>query len=179
MQRADVHEAAGWANLRRLRTLRALPVAPEPQGQRNDVRLVPEAFRAVLARGVNMTARLIYADMCRHFVGVQHEVCEAGIKLVDVRDASHPGPYRWPCVTPNRSKPATTVCPKRSLLTQEEHEARVASLFAAADKADAAVSAGKCAECGADIEPSTIIGRCRYASCGHRLGQVDDVTEEP
>jgi hypothetical protein len=123
--------------------------------------------------------RFIYADMCRHFVGVQHKVCEAGVKLVDVRDASQPGPYRWPCLTPNSSSPATTVCPKRSLLTQEEHEARIAQLYAAADKFAAAVAAGKCPHCGADIEPSKIVGHCQYAACGHRVGQVDDGTEEP
>lgn len=35
-----------------------------------------------------------------------------------------------------------------------------------------AMAAGKCPTCGGDVEPSRRVGRCLYAACGHRLGQV-------
>jgi hypothetical protein len=116
---------------------------------------------------------------CRFFIGIQHELCEAGVKMSEMRDVSQPGMARWPCVTFDPDKAATIVCPKRVLMTKEEHEAEVAMLYAAADRFATAVAAGKCPHCGADIEPSKIVGRCRYAACGHRVGQVDDGTEEP
>lgn len=115
-----------------------------------------------------------YADKCRHFNGIQHGKCEAGIVYLSVRDASGGGPYRWPCLSPGGKEPATTTCPQRSLLTQEEHaawERRIEERWA---ELEAALVAGKCHVCGADIEPSRIVGRCKYASCGHRLGQVDE-----
>lgn len=34
------------------------------------------------------------------------------------------------------------------------------------------LAAGRCPTCGAPVEPSTVIGRCAYASCGHLIGQV-------
>lgn len=34
------------------------------------------------------------------------------------------------------------------------------------------LAAGKCPTCGKDIEPSKIVGRCRYGACGHRIGVV-------
>ena len=40
-----------------------------------------------------------------------------------------------------------------------------------------ALAAGKCHICGADAEPSKVVGRCRYAACGHRIGQVGGDTE--
>jgi hypothetical protein len=110
------------------------------------------------------------AHGCRHFTGIQHETCAAGVRYVDVRDASQPGPYRWPCI--DVRGPASTECPKRSLLTAEEHEAREREVDAIVDQALAAIAAGKCHECGAAIEPSRKIGRCLYGACGHRIGQV-------
>jgi len=39
-------------------------------------------------------------------------------------------------------------------------------------KADALWAENKCHICEAPIEPSTIVGRCKYGACGHRIGQV-------
>jgi hypothetical protein len=113
----------------------------------------------------------LYADRCRHFNGIQHDRCKAGVNYLDVRDESQPGPYRWPCLT-WADKAATTECSKRSLLTQVEHAEKEEQIVAAMAKADADIAAGKCHVCGAASEPSRIIGRCKYAACGHRVGQV-------
>jgi hypothetical protein len=121
---------------------------------------------------------LVYRDQCRHFTGIQHKTCAVGVAYNDVRDASQPGPYRWPCLESSWGhidaslRRATTTCDRLSLLTQEEHRAKDEELRAAVDKALAAVESGVCHICGAPAEPSVIVGRCRYAACGHRVGQV-------
>lgn len=114
---------------------------------------------------------LVYRDKCRHFNGIQHKTCDVGVAYLSVRDSSQPGPYRWPCVETGNDV-AATVCPNRSLLTQQEHADFAAQIEAAWAKACAALEAGKCHICGAAIEPSTVVGRCKYAACGHRIGQV-------
>lgn len=117
-----------------------------------------------------MSTLAVYRDKCRHFNGIQHTTCEAGVEYALVRDASQPGPYRWPCLESHGV--ATTVCPERSLLTQEEHAAFEAEIEARWAEIASALEAGKCPVCEADVEPSRIVGRCKYAACGHRLGQV-------
>ena len=121
-------------------------------------------------------ALLVYRDKCRHFNGIQHTTCKVGVNYTDVRDPSMPGPYRWPCLDGGRG--AADTCSKRSLLTQEEHAEHEREMNAVVDRAMAAVAAGKCHVCGADAEPSKVVGRCRYAACGHRVGQVL-VEDEP
>jgi hypothetical protein len=117
---------------------------------------------------------MVYAEKCRHFNGIQHDCCDAGVSYKSVRDGSAKGPYRWPCntVMDQGRGPAVTVCERRSLLTQDEHAQQETELRAAVDRALSAVAAGKCHVCGADAEPSTVVRRCRYAACGHRIGQV-------
>ena len=117
-----------------------------------------------------MSASKIY-ERCRHFTGIQHKACALGIVYDSVRDASG---GRNPCLTLIGTEPATMRCPHRSLLTQEEFAAQDAALMAAGEKLVASLEAGRCPSCGASIEPSTIVGRCRYASCGHRVGQTTE-----
>lgn len=112
---------------------------------------------------------------CRFFIGIQHDLCEAGVKMSEMRDISQPGMARWPCLTVD-AREATTVCPKRELMTKEDFDKEEADLRAAAERFVVAVAAGKCPECDAPIEPSVTTSRCKYASCGHRVGQV--MTEE-
>jgi hypothetical protein len=45
------------------------------------------------------------------------------------------------------------------------------------DKLTAALAENKCPHCGAPLKPTQHIGRCLYASCGHRVGQVDSGDE--
>ena len=118
------------------------------------------------------------AEECRHFNGIQHKVCAAGVDYMSVRDVSGPGIAKWPCLTLHGRCSATTVCPSRSLLTEEEQAAKEARITAAIDKALADIAAGKCHECGADAEPSTRVGRCIYNACGHRRGQALDPSED-
>lgn len=55
---------------------------------------------------------------CVHFTGIGKPACAAGVDYMTVRDASEPGPYRWPCLNfPNRV--ATTTCEKRCMYTAE------------------------------------------------------------
>ena len=112
-----------------------------------------------------------FREQCRHFNGIQHDTCEAGVPYLSVRDDSAPGPYRWPCLDVGRGL-ASTICPKQSLLTKEEKEEWERTIDGVIAKADADIAAGKCHVCGANTEPSKVVGRCRYAACGHRIGQV-------
>jgi hypothetical protein len=115
-----------------------------------------------------------YRDRCRHFTGIQHDTCAAGIKYTDVQMQfkEHPR-VRLPCLdawNPPVRVPET--CPARSFITQEEHAEQEREFREAGVKALSAMKDGRCPVCGEPIEPSKVIGRCQYASCGHRLGQV-------
>lgn len=57
-------------------------------------------------------------DKCKHFTGIQHDVCKVGVKYADVKDESVK-PFRWPCL----DKSCTT-CPKVEYYTKEEAEAQ-------------------------------------------------------
>lgn len=118
-----------------------------------------------------------YLQKCRYFIGIQHETCDAGVRLDTVRDASQSGPSRWPCLTLIGRPEATTTCALRVLMTPEEHDAEEMRLVEAFAVTDAAIAAGNCPVCGQRVEPTKIVGRCTYAACGHRLGQTS--AEEP
>lgn len=116
-------------------------------------------------------------EKCVHFRGIQNP-CGAGVALDTVKDTSGPGPYRWPCLQLIGRPLCRTTCPARRLMTEAEQAAESATIDAAVKAAMASLTAGKCHECSAPIEPSKVVGRCRYASCGHRVGQVES-SEEP
>jgi hypothetical protein len=80
---------------------------------------------------------------CRHFRGVQHETCLAGVDMKSVRDASQPGPYRWPCLTPLGRSPATTTCASFVAKTRAEEEAELAPLVKAVTKIDRMIGRGE------------------------------------
>ena len=125
-----------------------------------------------------MTQLSVYRDKCRHFNGIQHKTCKAGVayKDVELHADEHPR-VRLPCADfafANMDVRVPDTCPARSFLTQEEHAAREAELNAGVARALSALAAGKCHICGADVEPSKIVGRCKYAACGHRIGQVSE-----
>lgn len=112
-------------------------------------------------------------EECRHFNGIQHETCLAGVRYRDVRDASGPGMARWPCLTLSARPPCTTVCEKRDLLTADEIAARDREIMEASTRAVEAIAAGKCHVCGARVESRRVVPPCAYAvPCGHRIGQV-------
>lgn len=62
-------------------------------------------------------------DTCKHFRGIQHETCAAGVTMRSVRDTTQPGPYRWPCFPAMKPPEATTKCHLRVYPTQEEVDA--------------------------------------------------------
>lgn len=110
----------------------------------------------------------MFRDRCRHFNGIQNKTCTAGVAYDSVTGDG--GALRvFPCL--DVGKGTSGSCALRSLLTQEEHTEQVRELEAAA-KALSATASGKCHVCGADAEPSRVVGRCKYAACGHRVGQV-------
>jgi hypothetical protein len=118
---------------------------------------------------------LIHRDKCRHFNGIQHDACEAGVRYEDVR-AKEGRPYATlPCVDVGYG--VNGECTNRSLLTQEEHAQLEAQFRASFDEMCKAAAAGKCHVCGANLEPSKVVGHCRYGACGHRQGMVASVVE--
>jgi hypothetical protein len=84
---------------------------------------------------------------CRHFMGVQHKTCEAGVELAPLRDTSGPGMARWPCLLLAKDKDAATTCSKRSFLSADEQAEEHRRL----DAVVADVLAGKCPQCGAAL----------------------------
>jgi hypothetical protein len=100
---------------------------------------------------------------CVHFHGIQHKTCAAGVHYSTMRG-------RLPCIA-RYAKPEAT-CALRELETHAAAAARRDSIVAAMDAAFADVAAGRCHVCQAAVEPSTRHGRCLYAACGHRVGQV-------
>jgi hypothetical protein len=111
-----------------------------------------------------------FKNECRHFNGIQHERCAAGVlyhsfdrRIVEL-----------PCLPDSRIHKDRSVanCPSISLLTQGELLGRYREHTALIDAFCKSIESGKCFECGTDIEPSRIVGRCKYAACGHRIGQV-------
>jgi len=106
---------------------------------------------------------------CKHFNGLIHDTCAAGLAYHTVRDATA-RPFLYPCyeVPEGMDQPD---CAARDLPTAEElvaERARVAALVEAHCKA---LAEGKCPTCGAAMEQRQV-GRCVYAwPCGHRLYQ--------
>ena len=111
---------------------------------------------------------------CVHFRGIQHKTCAAGIDMASMRDASQPGPYRWPCITLAPDKKATTTCPQFREPTAEEIAADEAAFQAALDRMRERTRNGECNECGTKVAALRQVGHCVYADpCGHRQGQGD------
>jgi hypothetical protein len=111
-------------------------------------------------------------EKCAHFSGIQN-ICGAGIDPVSVRDSSHAGPYRWPCITLNKRR-AVTTCPSYRELTSAEIEAEEAEFRTAFAKMNERTKRGECNACGVKTTAVRQDGRCVYAEpCGHRLGQGD------
>ena len=121
----------------------------------------------------------MYRDECRHFNGIglggQAKRCDAG---VDYRALVGGPALGWACRIPCLDEPTAVRCDRRELLTQAEHTERHAKMDAAVTAALARLGAGNCPTCGKTIEPSAVVGRCRYGACGHRIGQVLQPDEE-
>lgn len=116
-----------------------------------------------------------YPINCRHFNGAHRKVCDVGINY---RDEFFSRKLNLPCHHgPKFAGREMGTCGKCEYETQEDANARWQALIDAADAFERNITEGRCPVCGAPIEPSQIVCRCKYASCGHRLGQV--ATEDP
>jgi hypothetical protein len=101
---------------------------------------------------------------CRHFNGIQHDVCLAG---VDYRTFS---PGKMPCLAyPERpSEP----CEKFANRTRKEAEVVEHQRDENIARFLSAMREGRCPHCQHAVEESVQVGPCIYAKpCGHRLGQ--------
>lgn len=113
---------------------------------------------------------------CRHFNGIQHDRCKAGVQYRSVCDLKV---QSLPChEKPFLNRPFAT-CEQCSYLTPEELIAREAELKTQIAEFLEKEAAGICPHCGRNANPMRIIGRCKYTACGHRLGQVSTDYDEP
>ncbi len=103
------------------------------------------------------------AGDCKHFTGIQHAACEAGVRYETVRDSTA-GPYRWPCL-PNNGRPCATACASFQAMTTEE-EAAEDAIF---DAAWVAVTEGRCPQCGAVLDKREGGGATTMACATHGL----------
>jgi hypothetical protein len=114
------------------------------------------------------------AGTCVHFCGIQHEKCDAGVVLHSVRDASQPGPYRWPCLTLKPDAKATTTCDQYREPTAGEIAADKAAWDAWLEEMRQQTARGECSTCGEKATRAKQVGSCVYLEpCGHRVGQGD------
>lgn len=83
-------------------------------------------------------------DACKHFSGIQHDACKAGVRYRDVRDETKPYTAgRYPCLRRGESTP----CASRQYPTAEEEAAEEAAWA----RAFAATEDGKCPTCGREL----------------------------
>lgn len=97
---------------------------------------------------------------CRHFNGIQHNVCRAGVSYSEMRDVSG-SPTRWPCLRLPGQAECKTSCAQFSALTIDEmREQR-----AAATRAIEAALADRCPTCGAELvvqeNESVVVKACK------------------
>lgn len=105
---------------------------------------------------------------CRHFTGIQHDACEAGIAYAPFLGKNHPD---FPCITRDDGT-LSGVCPAFAFLSEEEIEAEEREGNEAVEAFFKALADDICPHCGAKITHKRQVGRCVYADpCGHRLYQ--------
>lgn len=104
-------------------------------------------------------------EYCRHFTGIQHKTCAAGVVYRTMWDNSVK-PHTLPC-TPLA---CSVTCDRYAPQTPEEIKAQDAYV----ENFCRELNEGKtCPHCHAPIAQREQVGRCLYARpCGHRLGQV-------
>lgn len=105
---------------------------------------------------------------CRHFTGIQHDECEAGVNYISVRDSNLPlDAGRFPCFGKGG------VCAKYERRTPEEiaeTESKILDAIKHLFDFESRVS-DACPHCGRQVTELRQVGRCVYTSCGCRLWQ--------
>lgn len=99
------------------------------------------------------------AGDCKHFRGIQHDACSAGVVMKSVRDESGPvgRGYRWPCLTLAGQQPCAIQCPKKEPISADD----VADFWRRADEMMGRVD--KCRE--AIIATGLNVGRIDCPAC--------------
>src|SRR5690242_19617153 len=99
---------------------------------------------------------------CRHFTGIQHDTCDAGVNYRTIRDVSGPGMAKWHCTDPD----SPTKCPLFSAYTVQEAEQMEREIEESITSFLTKLNSGICPECDKSVEPRRQVGRCVYGACG-------------
>lgn len=105
---------------------------------------------------------------CRHFNGIQHETCKAGISY---RQFLYENYGNFPCLV-RQDGTYSGACSAFAGWTDAEIEEQERRAAWALQQWIDALANDICPECGMKVEQKRQVGRCVYASpCGHRLYQ--------
>ena len=110
-----------------------------------------------------------YEDWCRHYSGLMHDTCEAGVAYASVKDGSKRGLEGYPCFKKNQ---CSERCASASFLSPEEVAQKEREVAESLRRYLTAIAEDTCPHCGRKIEDKEQIGRCVYAwPCRCRLYQ--------
>ena len=104
---------------------------------------------------------------CKHFNGLQHDKCEAGIDYDTRRDTDQVGLDQWPCWGAGQ-------CPRYDPPTKAEIEAEEAETKQLLDNLKSFLRRehSQCPQCGKSVKRLDQVRRSTYARpCGCRIGQ--------
>lgn len=122
---------------------------------------------------MNLADKLVAT--CKHFNGIQHDVCEAGINYRELVGNERGAIRCLPCLPKTNSLgplPGMDYvdCPKLEYMTREEAEQQETESEAELARVLAAIANSECPTCGKQVVKKQV-GPCVYGSCGHRLYQ--------
>ena len=106
---------------------------------------------------------MMIATTCKHFNGIQHGSCRAGIVYKAVRHPAAPASHNLPCFTDRN--PCGAVCSSLALPTAEEAAAEEARINLAVERACANLS--PC--CGASVDERQVIRKGEHKGHGPRF----------
>lgn len=107
---------------------------------------------------------------CKHFNGIQHDTCDAGINYHELLGSGAGCFAHMPCFSDEQS---TVECHKRQLYTLAESEAEEQEIEQSIEQFLGRMRRHEC-ECGKSVDNYKQVGHCVYREpCGHRLGQGD------
>lgn len=104
---------------------------------------------------------------CRHFNGIQHSHCEAGVAYANVKDTES-RPYKFPCL----AREVAGRCASVSYFTTEELQAQEDEIAQLIEQVINRRANWICIHCATPMTAEQQIGRCVYAvPCGCRQSQ--------
>ena len=109
-----------------------------------------------------------FENWCKHYTGLTHDTCEAGVLYKDVKDPSDK-PLGYPCF---KDKGCTHLCSQAVFLTEEEIAEKKKDIQKSLERFLENLANDICPHCEKLIQEKKQIGRCVYGyPCGHRLYQ--------